>query len=85
MSRGPGAVQRAVLERLQPDRWVSTRTLAAELAAGEPSRAQAEAVRRAVHALERRGLAETTTATERRPGGLRSALLIRAARGGQGR
>jgi predicted ArsR family transcriptional regulator len=84
MSRGPGAVQRAVLERLTADRWVSARTLAEELAGGPASRAQVEAVRRAVHALERRGLAETTTATERRPAGVRPALLVRAVRGGDG-
>lgn len=65
MSRGPGRVQRFVLDLLarshKPaalDCWVTVEDVAQELAEGRPSRAQTEAVRRAMKQLARAGRIE---------------------------
>jgi hypothetical protein len=77
VGRGLGSVQRFVLAALDasserdPFTWVSARTLAADRAAGEPTRAQIETINRALRTLARRGLAELgfvwTSVPTRRP------------------
>jgi hypothetical protein len=59
VSRGPGVVQREVLERLDipsPTKW----TKLADLAGPHPTESRLGSVRRAVHKLEAAGKVETT-------------------------
>ena len=66
MSRGPGAAQRFVLDRLAQEqerkpweRWVDAPTIARDRAGQTPTAAEAESVRRAVRTLARDGTVET--------------------------
>ena len=66
MSRGPGAAQRFVLDRLAQeqgnkpwDRWVTASTIARDRAGKEPTAAEAESVRRAIRTLARDEKVET--------------------------
>ena len=66
MSRGAGAAQRFVLDRLAQEqarkpweRWVDAPTIARDRAGQTPTAAQAESVRRAIRTLAREGTIET--------------------------
>jgi hypothetical protein len=68
MSKGHGAAQRFVLDRLGEEqgrkpwhRWVPVTTIARDRAGRQPTTAEAESIRRAIRTLARAGKIETKT------------------------
>ena len=87
MSRGLGAVQRFVLERLEEaeihawDEWVTVVSLThawARQHGRKPTRSDGVTIRRAVWALAHRGLVEATTDLESHDGYHRRHILVAA-------